>query len=396
MLILGDYSESSPYLKEFTKHFQAKHPEFNIELIQLKQLKRFRFVEENFEENLIFKNPNGLINKLLDTQYLRSITAVFIGFFYFLFKAPKYELVCMQYVSFLYAFWIDVIKLKAKSITAVLWGSDFYRANAKFGALYKYIYYRSNSIIIGTKKSKSNFIKKYPKMTSKTFWINFGNDKLYQTLIDEKLNTNLLRKKWLEAQHINKHCISIGYNNRNAQQHIRIIRNLDQLSPQLKSNLLLIMPLTYPKDEAYKQKIKLALEKIDVPYLIIDHYLSEKEIIELRVISDLYINMQITDMFSSSVLEYMALDTIVINGNWLPYSYIQDNEIHAYTANWDNLTSITSDIIQNLETERKKLFGNREKIRDLINWNLLIPSWTEYLRIEKLRNKNYKRNRNLF
>jgi glycosyltransferase involved in cell wall biosynthesis len=219
-------------------------------------------------------------------------------------------------------------------------------------------------------------------MKSKTFFVNFGNDKLYQNLVAHSPDVNFLKRKWLKKEQLNKCCISIGYNNRNAQQHIKVIEELSKLNTNFKNNLLLILPLTYPKDNLYKKKIKTELDRKSLPYFIIDRYVSEKEIIELRLISDIYINMQITDMFSTSVLEYMALDTITINGDWLPYSYIQDEGIYAHTANWDNLANVTSTVIQNLKNEKNKLTSNREKIRDLIDWNLLIPRWAEYLNID--------------
>ena len=71
--------------------------------------------------------------------------------------------------------------------------------------------------------------------------------------------------------------------------------------------------------------------------------------------SDIYIHANITDAFSSSMLEYLLSNNICLIGDWLPYSRLKKNNIfHISLSNCKEITGIIEDSINKLSEQKTK------------------------------------------
>jgi len=382
LLIITSYTKNAQYLNEFTKHIQLLNPELCIELfnpfsLQLYSYKEYQFVNE--KSILLFK----WLRIFLQVKIIRSIFSHLYGCLFFSFSSRKYSTVCFHVASPYNAALINALNKISDFTISVVWGSDFYRANKYLNYLSKYFFRRVNRVLVGTHESAKLVLDRYPFLNNRIDAINFGNEKLTKSITDfTKHKTDNKERKLVNKESLDDIVITIGYNNKAEHQHLKVIEEINELPSTIKSNLTLLVPLTYPSNNLYKKSIIDSLERYNFDYVVVDEFLNNEELIQLRLISDIFINMQTTDMFSASVMEYMAMENVVLNAKWLPYSYIDKSKIYAHKVNWSNLKDKLIYVIRNLDEEKARTISNKSKIIKLIDWNELAPLWSEYLKLD--------------
>lgn len=67
--------------------------------------------------------------------------------------------------------------------------------------------------------------------------------------------------------------------------------------------------------------------KMTGAYSIIEDFLSEEQVSALRLIGDVFIQLQTTDALSASTQEHIYAGARVIVGSWLPYSFLLENGV---------------------------------------------------------------------
>ena len=82
--------------------------------------------------------------------------------------------------------------------------------------------------------------------------------------------------------------------------------------------------MTYGLTAEYLNQIIDHLKKTGLSYIILSDFLTKKEVAKLRLITDIAINISISDAYSASVQEQIYAENIVITGNWLPYDYLKE------------------------------------------------------------------------
>jgi hypothetical protein len=86
-------------------------------------------------------------------------------------------------------------------------------------------------------------------------------------------------------------------------------------------------------------------------------------------------------MFSASLFEFLGCNNIIFYGNWLPYSFLEENKIYAHPVTWDNIKDQVEYVLNNFQSEKAKVEGVHDKVIKMISWKNLIPLWREYLKI---------------
>ena len=102
-----------------------------------------------------------------------------------------------------------------------------------------------------------------------------------------------------------------------------MIEALAALSPAAKCRLFVLIPMTYPDNQAYRVEVGKLLEATNVEYRILDKKMSIEDIARIRIASDYAINMQTTDSLSASLQEHMFTGSSMIVGKWLPYGVFE-------------------------------------------------------------------------
>ena len=100
--------------------------------------------------------------------------------------------------------------------------------------------------------------------------------------------------------------LTVGYNGRVAQQHLRVMEEVSGLSAALLARVHLLLPFTYGvQSSAYRREVEQVASRLGVGFTIFDDYMDCWEQARLALSTDIYINAQTTDMFSASMQEFL-------------------------------------------------------------------------------------------
>ena len=171
--------------------------------------------------------------------------------------------------------------------------------------------------------------------------------------------------------------VCIGNNGSPAQEHLKIIEAINTLPDDANNKISLIIPMTYGGKTKYKEKVKEAASKHKCA--VLEDFMDSDEVSKLRVASDIYINAQVTDALSKSMLEHIYAGSAVIIGSWLTYPELDEWGIRTQSFNdYTDLPRVILECISdsNINNERVK---NRKIIHDYTSWDTCRAKWHNVL-----------------
>ncbi len=289
-------------------------------------------------------------------------------------RAGHFDIINLHYVNSLDMLYVaSLLKhiMKSKLVFSY-WGSDLLRSdNKELHSRGKYVR-QADFITFDNRDLEIKFEKTYKwafKIPSKT--VLFGLPIL--DIINKKYESNQqadLRKKWNIPE--DKTVIAVGYNGGEAQQHIKILKKIGSLDNKIREKIVLLLQMTYSGTKEYKKKVIAQAKATGCEYVVIQHFLSDDEVAELRIITDVFINAQITDAFSGSVCENLFAGTVLINARWLCYQEFMDYDFKF--LEFKNLNEVGQHIKTVME-KKADISGNKELIWQLRSWEYCAPEW---------------------
>lgn len=323
-----------------------------------------------------YKQSNDTFDRIYDLPQCRIkiVDNVKRTFFlaYSIFKsAQKSDIVQFHYISPIVLPLAIIVKSTSKAkISSFIYGSDFLRAN-KFGLwCIKKVFSLSDSIVCDSSTVFDGLKKRYPKYQSVMNRCYFGSP-IVDKLLEAKSSS--VNPPSLGG---GKKVIMCGYNGGKDQQHIRIIESLKNVA----KDYFWIFPMTYGvTNQDNKQKVIDLLKSLNVDFLLLDQFLSEEEWANYILSTDIFIHMQVSDAFSSSITEHLLLGHVLINGSWLHYKDLDDNGVYYILSDFENLeqnVKKASDVNKDLQV---KLEANKDKIVKMKSLNYCIKNyWIPY------------------
>lgn len=267
-----------------------------------------------------------------------------------------------------------------KTFICTLFGSDLFRTTETSKNDQRILFDRCNGILL-SKNMLPYFEEHFGAKTDKYQFNQYGSariDSVYTAL--STLNKADLQKKWNIPT--GKKVLTVGYSGKPEQQHLKALKELNKLSAEEKSTIFLLFPMTYGGSESYRGNLKRVLESYGFSHKIVVDRLSDAEISELRIISDISINTQTTDALASSVKEAFVAGDVLLVGDWLPYDIYTELGVHFLKSNFENLTSNLSNTLQDVEKLQQQCANNADIIRKFASWNVLINQWiSDYERL---------------
>lgn len=280
--------------------------------------------------------------------------------------ANNYDLIDFHFFSKSYD--RTILKLlKLKIIKITIWGSDFYRADSLRREQQRVIFEKCNSIQIATNNMKNDFIDYFHDFEEKIKTANFG---IVHFDIISKIKKTTYSPLYKTQLYDDKLMVVCGYNGSQGQQHSIIIEALNKLDKSVKDKIFLVFPMTYGATKAYVKEVMSKLNNIQIPFIILESHLSDIDVAKLRIETDLVINIQITDAFSGSLQEHIYAENLVLVGDWLPYSILDENDVFYKKTNLDDLANQISDCIVNNSSYKKMTLGNMERMHNISSWSV--------------------------
>lgn len=276
----------------------------------------------------------------------------------------------------MYSHLVPLFKKKGKKVKVHIWGSDFYKYSfepdwVKWQTI---VFNKADIIQISTESMKLDFVRKFPEYENKIKIGVFGNQHL-DDLMDFQKHPERTDLSFISGDWHGKVIVTCGYNARSRHQHLKMIDAIDRLPQELQDRLFVVFPMTYLREESYLKRVENALSKVRFKYLMLNDFMTENQVLSLRRVTDLYINIIETDALSSSTQEHLFCGNVVIVGNWLPYSIFEENGLFYIKTSLSDLYENVNNAITNIEELKLKCVHNSQKLYAITSWKSAISNF---------------------
>lgn len=287
----------------------------------------------------------------------------------------KYDLINLHYVE-----WFEVIlclllkKIQKSKLILSYWGSDLFRTPQKLLSRTRRLLKNADYITFDNEDMKEKFEEIYPESRKLIHEVVFLGLPILEIIEEKekKQSKESIRKKWHIPQ--DKKVIAIGYNAIPEQQHIEVIKSIACLDVGVRDNLFLLFQMTYGRDEVYCSQVKEYADTTGCPCLFLESFLTDDQVAELRLITDVYINAQLTDAFSGSVCENLFAGSVLVNAKWLRYKEFDTSEFRFIEfSDWTDLVEKIRVALKNDEN----LSVNKELVWNMRSWEKCAPKWND-------------------
>ena len=298
--------------------------------------------------------------------------------------SDKYDIVDIHYISPDYDKLVLKLKEVGKKIKITIWGSDFYRADSKRIGELREILRAAGTIQFETEQVAEDFLKVFSEFEGKVAIANFGNVQLgiIDRLLENDGKTETRKKLGIPRDSI---VITCGTNGSEAHQHLEIIRHIKNLSPEVKEKLFLLFPMNYGGRTEYISQVESGLESMGIPYLLLTTFLPKEEFSKYVASGDIVISIQKSDSLSSTILEYLYANGILLAGEWLPYQVLRNRGIEYITVSMESIAENIAYAVENIESLKKQFENNSKSVSEFSSWNKAIPRWVDiYRRLERV------------
>lgn len=263
------------------------------------------------------------------------------------------------------------------NIYLTFWGGELDVENLLNSTkLYKYCLkklIRSSHKVINT-FSDSRYFKLFPDLKERAVFGQYGS-----SIIDEmfKLDPNNAK----ESYGIPKTSVTVllGYSGKRIHNHCEILRRIaaDANFEQFKKLMFFILPMTRGASEQYANEVQNECEKSGVKYLLIkDGYFSDTQVAQLRLATDFVFQLSDFDGLSSSIKECLCAGSIVITGNWLPYSPLQDiGFVYPEVRDVNEGITVFYQLLESYPSSLQAYTLNKEIGNRQYSWDKCIVDW---------------------
>ena len=364
VLIIGNSHDK--HLTRFIKGIRTINVDYCIDILDVSMRQDICKNKELYNQVFVVRRtfPNYAYKFPVVCKYFKYIDTVRA----FNSIACNYKLISIQFLTIQAGFLFNVLKKHGAKLIVTPWGSDIYRIGRIQQWFTKRLINKADYVTLMPNSKFGDDVKaQYSVPENKCIPLCLGSDVLDKIILDSK--TKEVCKEALLGTSEN-FCIVVGYNASSAQNHLKIIDALRQIKEKLPSNTVLLFPMTYAKEESYLEQVQSSLENLGVKYRIFDSYLSDEEVVNLRKSTDLFIHMQVSDAYSSSLQETLICGQKVINAKWLRYKELEQFGVPYRLATFDNLSSIIVDVLK----EKKPTIDVSEVLKQY-TWSYQLQKW---------------------
>lgn len=376
VLILGN--TDSVWTKSLVDNFLMKE-NYEVWMIRMNKTNENEYFRELYEKKGIhFIN----CTQNHDYNYDRKIKKNYLLILYNLIletkknsKIKKFDIINLHFVDFKNLFVAFILKIITGSKLIIsYWGSDLLRINNFELFICGWFVRFADYITFDNMDLENKFKDTYKwgcKMRAKTVLFGLPVLDIIKTKC-KKESPIEIRERWGIPE--NKKVIAVGYNGIPQQQHIKVLKSLRRMKKDDKEKIFLLLQMTYNGTEKYKKDVIAEVKKTECEYMVIQRFLTDYEVADLRIITDIFINAQVTDAFSGSVCENLFSNTLLINAKWLCYQEFQ--KFNFTYLEFDNISDINKIIEKSLDCKidfRK----NAELIWKLRSWESCRLKWKD-------------------
>ncbi len=292
-------------------------------------------------------------------------------------RKQKFDVVHVFFLHIIYVFFISFIKKNTNRFIVTIFGSDFYRNKSWIKKLKGKVLKKADLITATNPQTIEDVFKYYKHLDkSKKRVIRFGNNNL--SVIDELSDNNGLAsvRKTFDLP-LDKKVVVVGYSGSMVHQQIEILKQIDKIEPELKKEIILVFPLTYGNQKEHIiTEVKNFLADRAFVYRIFNNFLTIQDLAALRLCTDIFISLPLSDQLSRTLKENIYAGSIVITGSWLPYEILEQQGAEYYKINGlEQLPRLLNNIIKNQRKYQINKYQNKQIIEKDSLWSEKIKEW---------------------
>lgn len=326
LLLLGEFYDN--HLIRFVRYLKKENPQVQIDfftpsiagrIIPTDYLDCFRTCEV-VDFSKYFRFVPGL-NEMEEVHNWHKYFRVFS-------KSLHYDVVNIHYPRSVYSSVLPEISRIADNLVLTPWGSDVLRISKKQRKKLQQVYDAADYITGRGGRFCDDFMRIFNVPQQKFAYKGIGSEAI-DYIVDNKSKVDVrTAKQYFGIE--DSYVITCGYNASRAQQHIQILDSIGKIKNKLPQNLVLLFPVTYPKNPDYIALLKSTVKELGIYSIFCEDYLELESLFYLRQATDMFIHVQTTDANSASLKEYVLLGKNCINGGWLKYPDVESNDYKPY------------------------------------------------------------------
>ena len=318
--------------------------------------------ESPWEKDIhVYSCPKALIRKKEDgslSSKIHTILCILYCLVWSIKNRDKYDIVNVQFVDTLELFYSRYLAGKKSKLILSYWGSDLLRkSNRELRYTWKGIK-RADQITFDNmdlyNKFRTTFSDKFDyKLNVAMFGLPIL-DKIKENK-ESKVKEMIYEEMDLDS---NKLVVAVGYAARPDQQHFKVLEQIQKLPKEYKERIQIVLQLTYPVNKEYTDLLSDYVKKTGCDTKLIFEKMTDSEVADLRIVTDIFINAQTTDAFSGTICENLFSDTLLINAKWLRYAEFEEYPFRFLEfQSFEDIPAMLREAIDNYSyVERRKIW----------------------------------------
>lgn len=154
--------------------------------------------------------------------------------------------------------------------------------------------------------------------------------------------------------------VTCGYSSWRSHKQLMVIDTIKKIPREIRKKIFVLIPAGYGYDKQNIADIKNSLADIGTGHYVVEEFMEFKEVAALRSLTDIFINMQPTDAYSSTILEYSYCKKAVFCNASLDYSKLEAQGAYYEKINdFEQLEELLIQYINNYDENRAKFDNNR-------------------------------------
>ena len=372
VLILGN--PDSIWTKEFIEYAIIR-PDIKVSVLYNSQAsgKFARFYESLGVEVIMAPPVSAFVMKipkfravLMQKNYIRAAR-----------RYSPFDVIINMFVSPDTLYCAIAQKIDRERVLAYFCGSDIIRADALTCFRLKSLLIKTDHVVFASTSVQKTFEEKIGYLNDcKQTTIRLGLS-VFSNIDWELTNSSIEKCKRSLGIPIGKITVSIGYNGSEAQNHLCVLKQIKLISPEIKKKILILLPMTYASTKQYSAQVEAVAKVTGCEVMIFNEYMDHKTIAQLRLATDIFINAQVSDGLSASVLESMYAGASLLNASWLHYiEYDNWGLKYRNFSKFEDLPELLSNVMRTPLMRNEK---NREILSSKMSWHQCKVAWDKLL-----------------
>lgn len=176
---------------------------------------------------------------------------------------------------------------------------------------------------------------------------------------------------------LDKIVVGIAHNAFRENNHLLILKALQNCPPALLEKLVFLLPLGYGRNDVYLKELNdfIAQQK-ELQCIQLHSFFGPNETALLRLSTDLMIQIPVSDALSAAMTEVLYASNDVIVGAWLPYGILRRHEIQMYEAeSFSELPTVIEAYLQKRSIYKQDANDHPQKIRSFLFPDTTTDQW---------------------